>query len=127
MSRYVLDEKGYNEFGVKFCECKPFDGPHPYEPGEWCSPVHVMPKAANRRLFSRVVEDATGMNHIELSVDRSEGNWPAMVQVEWEGGTILADDARRYALALLAAAEVADQANSTQPSDQPLDQGEGKR
>lgn len=66
------------------------------------------------RPWDRVVEDATGLHHIEVSVDPPENPYPevcpypAMVAIEAEGGTVLAYDARRYALALLAAAEVAD-------------------
>lgn len=60
------------------------------------------------RPWDRVVEDATGLHHIEVSVNPPEAPYPAMVAIEAEGGTVLADDARRYALALLAAAEVAD-------------------
>lgn len=70
-----------------------------------------------KALFSRVVEDATGHHHIEVQVDARTGDWPAMVSIEAEGGTVLADDARAYALALLAAAEVADQANRERGSD----------
>lgn len=61
--------------------------------------------------WGRVVEDSSRLHFIEVSVDQPEFPYPAMVQVEWEGGTILAHDARAYALALLAAAEIADQRN----------------
>lgn len=58
--------------------------------------------------WDRVVEDITGLHHIELSVRPAEAPYPAVVQIEAEGGTILSCDARTYALALLAAAEEAD-------------------
>jgi hypothetical protein len=64
-----------------------------------------------RETWSVVVVDCTTHHHVELAVDHRDGYWPAMVQIEAEGGTVTADDARRYALALLAAAEVADQRN----------------
>jgi hypothetical protein len=43
-----MDAKGYNEHGVLMCECKPFGPAHAYEPGEWCSPQHVMPLEAQK-------------------------------------------------------------------------------
>jgi hypothetical protein len=66
---------------------------------------------AAKETWSVVVEDCTTHHHIELSVDHRDGYWPAMVMLEAEGGTVMPGDARRYALALLAAAEVADQRN----------------
>lgn len=38
-------EQGINEHGVLMCECGN-KRPHAYEPGEWCSPVRVLPKSA---------------------------------------------------------------------------------
>lgn len=58
--------------------------------------------------WDRVVEDCTGLHFIEVSVNPASDPYPAMVQIEAEGGSVLAHDARRYALALLAAAEEAD-------------------
>ncbi|HYJ22989.1 MAG TPA: hypothetical protein VEW07_13315 [Solirubrobacterales bacterium] len=61
--------------------------------------------------WSRVIEDVLGFHHIELGVDPPGDPYPAMVQIEAEGGTVLAEDARAYALGLLAAAEEADAQN----------------
>lgn len=64
----------------------------------------------HREAWGVVVEDICGLHHIEVSVGNGEPPYPAMVSIEAEGGgSVVADDARRYALALLAAAEVADQ------------------
>jgi hypothetical protein len=43
-----MDAKGYNEHSVLMCECKPFGPAHAYEPGESCSPTHVMPLEAQK-------------------------------------------------------------------------------
>lgn len=59
--------------------------------------------------WGRVIEDITGLHFIELSVDQAEPPYPAFVSIEAEGGSVVADDARRYALALLLAADVADE------------------
>lgn len=57
----------------------------------------------------RVVEDIRGRHHLEVSViNQSDDSHPAMVEIEAKGSAVLPDDARRYALVLLAAAEVAD-------------------
>jgi hypothetical protein len=56
-------------------------------------------------------EEVTGIGYGEVSVGSPDDPYPAMVTIEIEQGTILADDARSYALMLLAAAEVADQRN----------------
>lgn len=61
--------------------------------------------------FCRVIEDVAGFHCIEVGVDPREGPYPAMVRIEAEGGTVLPEDARNYALGLLAAAEVADAEN----------------
>lgn len=55
-------------------------------------------------------EGTTGFHHVEVSVDAPEDPYPSFVSVEWESGSMLPDEARAYALLLLAAAEVADQA-----------------
>lgn len=39
-----LDADGANARGVTMCACKPFGPIHVYEPGEWCSPLHVDPR-----------------------------------------------------------------------------------
>lgn len=43
-----MDAKGFNEHGVLMCECKPYGRAHAYEPGEWCSPTHVLPLEAQK-------------------------------------------------------------------------------
>jgi hypothetical protein len=57
-----MDAKGYNEHGVLMCECKPYGRAHAYEPGESCSPTHVMPieaqKLAAERQRDRLLEAA---------------------------------------------------------------------
>lgn len=56
-------------------------------------------------------DEITGIGSGEVQVDEAADPYPAMVYVEIPAGSILADDARSYALILLAAAEVADQRN----------------
>jgi hypothetical protein len=61
--------------------------------------------------WERVCEDVIGLHFIEVGVNPGEFPYPATVQIEAEGGTVLAEDAKRYALTLLAAAEEADAQN----------------
>lgn len=51
--------------------------------------------------------------------------WPVMVNLEIDAGTILADDARAFGLLLLAAAEIADQANDEIASELQALAGDG--
>lgn len=65
--------------------------------------------------WHRFHDECKGQGWIELSVDEPEGPYPALVHLEVEPGSLLPYDAREYALALLAAAEVADQRNDRGP------------
>lgn len=58
--------------------------------------------------WGKVVEEIVGVGYLEVSVTPAADSYPAMVVCEVEPSTMLADDARNYALALLAAAEEAD-------------------
>lgn len=61
-------------------------------------------------IWSREHDSVTGIGYAEASVSAPEDPYPAMVYLEVESASVLPDDAREYALLLLAAAEVADQA-----------------
>lgn len=69
-----MDAKGYNEHGVLMCECKPYGRAHAYEPGEWCSPVHVMPleaqKLAAEQQRDRLLEAVKDLR--DLPADRAK-------------------------------------------------------
>lgn len=63
-------------------------------------------------IWSAQHDEVTGLyDGGEFDVNAPEDPYPAMVRIEIDAGTYLADDARAYALKLLAAAEVADAAN----------------
>jgi hypothetical protein len=57
-----VDAKGYNGFGVKMCDCKPYGRPHPYEPGEWCSPNWVQPQPTDPNSTEPMASGAAGEN-----------------------------------------------------------------
>lgn len=65
--RIELDAEGRNKNGVLMCECKPYAGPHAYEPGEWCSPEHVLPidarLAAAEQQRDRLLEAVRTLRH----------------------------------------------------------------
>jgi len=59
-------------------------------------------------IWGRDHEDITGLHYGEVDICRAEPPYPSFVHMEIEPGSVLADDARAYALLLLAAAEAAD-------------------
>jgi hypothetical protein len=71
-------------------------------------------------IWNRVRENLTGLGWVDVSVSAPEDPYPAMVTVEVETTSMLSDDAREYALLLLAAAEVADQATDEMVRQMPF-------
>lgn len=61
--------------------------------------------------WSKFHEEITGIGSGEVQVNDAEDPYPSMIYVEIDAGTILSDDARDYALMLLAAADEADGRN----------------
>ncbi len=64
--------------------------------------------------------DATGMSTGYAQVGDADPPWPAMVELGVDDGTLLSDDARAFGLALIAAADRADEKNRIAFSSPPL-------
>jgi hypothetical protein len=75
------------------------------------TPVEASYHGETGRLYMDF-KDATGLFEASIDTRGPDGHYPAMVGIDSDSGSLLPDDARTYALAILRAAEDADRLNA---------------